>query len=294
MSWRSRFESFECLWGGELLQESWDVAYLVRAKNEGRWIGPFLHSLHAQENAGRALLIVLDSGSSDDTLDQARHYPGPVCCCRIAPSEFSFGDTCNLLLELARAELVMLLSAHVILSRTDLVEVARRSFVDPRVAGVSFRQVPHRLIGTNPYEALYLLRNFPATAPTSGGAFSNAGSMLRKSAWQEVPFRSVGASEDAMWASDVAARGWRVLYLPELAIEHSHNESPAQAYRRVRINKVARFGTRPQWLKASSYLVAIFGLLLRRGESPRRAFRYAAGHAAAYAFAECPTWLDRQ
>lgn len=280
------------VWGENLLANYYKICYLVRTKNEAEWIGAFLDSLQSQERVDNSLLIFLDSGSTDNTLDLARLYKRPSCCFKIDASEFSFGDTCNLLIEMAPSEYVAFLSAHVILCNAWCMAAGLAEFLDETVAAVSFRQIEHRGIGASIYEDIFLKLTFPALCSKRNVfpsyPFSNAGSMLRKIAWAQVAFRSVVASEDALWARDIVNMGWCVLYLPNVIIEHSHNERPSDVYKRVRINKIARYGATPQLNKFLMYFIVIYILLLFNRESLGRCFKYAYAHSAAYFFSECP------
>jgi glycosyltransferase involved in cell wall biosynthesis len=297
MLWRNKFKSLKCLWGAEHLvkDNQYDVAYLVRGKNEERWIGSFLSSLEAQVGVDRSLLIFLDSGSTDDTLSYVKKYKRDSCCLSIDSAEFSFGDTCNLLVELSPASLVVFMSAHIFIPRNNIISSGCKYFEDVNIAGVSFRQIEHHLIGASKYENLYLKRKFPAldsiASVNVNGAFSNAASMLRKSEWIKLPFPSVVASEDDIWAKNILALGLKINYLPHLLVEHSHNERPIDVFHRVRLNKVARYGDVAQPFKGVFFFIAIFILLLLNQESFVKSLRFSIAHSLAYITRTCPFFI---
>ena len=63
--------------------------------------------------------------------------------------------------------------------------------------------------------------------------FSNANSMLRKSVWEQVPFpEHVVMSEDQWWAREVLQRGYELAYVPDAAVEHSHDHGAIALFRR--------------------------------------------------------------
>jgi glycosyltransferase involved in cell wall biosynthesis len=299
MIWRNKFKTLKYLWGAEHLEteNKYDVAYLVRGKNEGRWIGAFLSSLESQVDIDRSLLIFLDSGSTDDTVTHVKNYKRDSCCLSIDPVEFSFGDTCNLLIELSPANLVVFMSAHIYISDVNVISRGCQYFDEGNIAGVSFRQIEHHLIGASKYEKLYLQRKFPVRDSISSvethGAFSNAASIVRKSEWIKSPFSSVVASEDDIWAKTILARGLKIIYLPHLMVEHSHNERPIDVYHRVRINKVARYGDSPRPLKAAIFFLAVFVLLLVHQESFAKSLRFSLAHSLAYVARKCPLFFKK-
>jgi rhamnosyltransferase len=46
---------------------------------------------------------------------------------------------------------------------------------------------------------------------------------------EEIPY-----AEDQLWASKILAKGYRIMYDPEAAVFHSHNESLRRVYQRSR------------------------------------------------------------
>lgn len=274
----------------------YDVACLIRMKDEARTLPATIESIVAQRFAGTIAVVFLDSGSTDASLSIAAATPLPHSIHAIDPGEFQFGATCNLVAELASARYLMFLSGHVVLERDDMIAQSVAYMDDhDRVAGLSFRQVPNAATGFNLYEQLYLRRTFPHVAEgyadvTHAGAFSNAASLIRADAWRDVPFEHVIASEDHLWAEAARARGFDVLYSSGFDVAHSHDETPDAVFRRVRINKLARFGDRRQPMRFVRTLLGVFAALTveSRGREPVTALRYALAHAAAYVSATNP------
>lgn len=275
----------------------YDVAYLVRMKNEAASLPEMIKSIEEQAAGSRtAILIFLDSGSSDESLRVAEDTTLPHIIYAIDPREFQFGATCNLIAQLASARYLMFLSGHVVLKQSNLV-AASIDYMDAheRVAGLSFRQVPNAATGFNLYEQIYLARTFPRLREGyveigRAGAFSNAASLIRASAWQSIPFEPVVASEDHLWAEAAKARGFDVLYSSHFDVAHSHNESPEAVFKRVRINKLARFGEGRQPVRFLKSLFGVFAVLwaASKGRRPRFAITYALAHAAAYVSSASP------
>jgi GT2 family glycosyltransferase len=259
------------------------MSILVRVKNEIRALPEFLRRLFAQRGQEQIELVFLDSGSTDGTL--------PLICStacsvyQIAPADFSFGSSCNLLMEVSTAPICMFLSGHVLLQSDNSLEIVRSALEYEEAASVYLRQVPSTLLGSNFYERAYLARRFPAgdraIALNNPGAFSNAASALTRKAWERVRFPDLPASEDYEWALKHLSLGGTVRYLPQVTVEHSHNESAQDVYRRVRLNVEARGAQGNPW-KAGGLFLGIFGSMLCRGASLRESATYASSHARAY------------
>src|SRR5262249_24410719 len=66
-------------------------------------------------------------------------------------------------------------------------------------------------------------------------SFDNVCSCVRRSVWQQHPFRETPIGEDVEWARDVLLSGYRLAYVPEAAVVHSHERSASYEFDRTRI-----------------------------------------------------------
>lgn len=260
---------------------------LVRVKNEAAYLHRLLESLRRQSIFSRLELIFLDSGSTDSTLDSLL---GTDCTVyQIASREFSFGETCNLLMALASAEICFFFSGHVIIESPDALSKAYEEIASGRASAGYFRQVPNPHCGASVYEIAFLRRNFPG--PEGRGAtgrqivtrFSNAASVLSRRAWELLWFPDVIANEDALWAQEFLRRkSGAIAYFADLPVAHSHNESPDAVEKRVFINALARREGVRGVLRALAKFVPMMVALLASGARPGDAFRFARAHLRAY------------
>lgn len=248
------------------------VGVVIRTLNESALLGRCLETLAGQQGGFDLDVVVVDSGSTDDTTEIARAAGARVI--DLEPSAFDYSKALNVGIDAVEGELVVSLSAHAIPLDAGWLETVAASFSDQRVAGVSTRQVPWP---EAPWQEMKRLRmDFPLDRQVyddsgEGGSilFSNAASCIRRSAWQEHTF-TLPAVEDLDWARRVVGAGWRIVYEPATAVYHSHDESPrAQARRLIDINRAHDAGmsrrTRRRTLREASGLVfrdarAILGL----------------------------------
>ena len=104
---------------------------------------------------------------------------------------------------------------------------------DPQTAAVFGRQIPRpdcAAVYAHDYE-----RCFGADRESTrwDHFFSMVSSGLRKDIWSRRGFlEKMQYSEDDEYTRWCRAQGYRVVYCPESVVMHSHNYSPAQAYRR--------------------------------------------------------------
>ena len=214
------------------------VGVVIRALNESALIGTCLEVLRAQVGAFEVDVLVVDSGSTDATVEIARSHGARVL--ELPPADFDYSSTLNLGIEEVDGDLVVVLSAHAIPIGCDWLARTTRWFDDPRVAGVASRQVPWP---DAPWMEVHRLgEQFGETTCTSADGhdvvFSNAASVIRRAAWHEHRFL-LPAAEDADWAERVVSEGWTIVYEAGVAVHHSHRESPrAQALRMIDINRV--------------------------------------------------------
>jgi glycosyltransferase involved in cell wall biosynthesis len=189
---------------------------VVRCRDEIAHIADVLDGVLAQETSTPVEIVALDSGSTDGTLDVLARRPVRV---DHLAGTFSFGRALNHGAALARAPVVVYLSAH-------CPPVGRRwlasliaPFDDPTVVATFGRQVP--LDDRNPIEQITQARLFP-DRPPPGVAFSNANAAVRRSAVLARPFDDeIPAAEDLLWAAGVVGAE-RIVYVPDAAVRHSH------------------------------------------------------------------------
>lgn len=217
------------------------ASVILLTKNGAAYLRSVLEALHGQRSIGRAEIIMIDSGSSDGTLEIAAAFPG-VRLVRIPPEEFGHGRTRNLGARLARGEFLVFLPQDATPQGEDWLDRLLLPFAEARVAGVYGRQVPRsgasameRHFLENAYPAQPALRSLaPGEAPTLAGCFfSTVGGAVRASLWQRHPFdESVIMSEDQAWAKAVLREGHAIAYQPEARMLHSHDYGIAAVFRR--------------------------------------------------------------
>ncbi len=211
------------------------ASILVRTKNEEKYLARTIEAIRAQSFQSYEIIVV-DSGSTDGTLDVAASCED-VTLLYIAPPEFTFGRALNVGAQRARGEYLVTLSAHALPRDEHWLFNLVRPFNDPLVAGVYGRQLP-RPDAYPPVKVDYLSHynaEDRVLTAVEGAYFSNANAALRRQLWKGLPFdEELPACEDQDWARKALTRGYKIVYEPQAAVYHSHNEFLWAVYRRYR------------------------------------------------------------
>jgi rhamnosyltransferase len=214
------------------------IALIIRCFNEERHIGRLLAGAMSQTRPPDEIIVV-DSGSTDDTLSIADSFG--VTAVSISRSEFSFGRALNRGMHLAAGhDIGVFASAHVYPVYDTWLEHLVSAFEDPDVAlAYGRQQVP---AGGRYSEARLLSHWFPAvSAPRQNHPFcNNANAAVRRAVWEELPYdEELTGLEDLHWAKQAMARGKAISYVAQAPIVHVHEESAAQIVNRYRREAVA-------------------------------------------------------
>jgi len=194
------------------------VSVVVRSKNEAACIGRAMLSLRAQ--TVRSQIVLVDSGSTDDTLSLAAPFCDEVV--RIPPDSFSFGRALNLGAERSSGDIVFALSAHCVAEDPAWMENSLVHYHDPAVAGttgVPFGPDYGPLKGPRPI-SFHDVRSNPRWG------FSNHASSWRRTAWEAVPFNeALDSCEDKYWMWQVMLASWVVIADERLVVGSSHRRA---------------------------------------------------------------------
>jgi glycosyltransferase involved in cell wall biosynthesis len=214
-----------------------NCSLVIRAYNEARHLPRLLEGVRRQ-TVRDVEVILVDSGSTDDTVKIAESYDAKIV--HIAPAEFTFGRSLNLGIAASNCELVAIASAHVYPVYPDWLERLLDPFDDPSVALTYGKQ---RGAETSKYsEHQIFARWFPDAAELEWDDGSgqqkhpfcnNANAAIRRDEWEQFAYdESLTGLEDLAWAKKALERGCGLVYVPSAEIIHIHNETPRGVFRR--------------------------------------------------------------
>ncbi len=224
------------------------VSVIIRTYNEEKLIGQCLASVFTQEIDDDIEVIVVDSGSTDKTVEIVGSFKD-VIVTQIPQKDFTFGYSLNIGIERCKGEFIVLLSAHAIPSDNKWLHHLIKNFKVLDVVGVYGKQLPNR--DCNPLDKRDLNNLYGAIwkEQRTSCIFSSANAAIRREMWKKVAFdENLSGSEDRYWASRVQEKGHRIVYEPLAAVYHSHNENLKQIFKRSyreMLGQKERFGLRP-------------------------------------------------
>jgi rhamnosyltransferase len=198
------------------------ASVVVRARNEAAKIGDVLDRLAAQTLRGAELLVV-DSGSTDGTLDIVRARGVRVL--EIPAASFTFGGALNTGVAATSAPFCVALSAHAVPLDDGWLERVVSACAEDGVACASGDRYD---IDGGPLTGR--VRQDIATArrrPLWG--YSNAAGAFRRELWEQRPFREdLPGAEDKEWAWWWLERGWAHVVGADLVVDHDHTRDPVR------------------------------------------------------------------
>jgi rhamnosyltransferase len=205
----------------------------------GHW-SRFAPSLLAAIRADQ--VMVIDSSSDDGTANLAREVGFRVHS--ISRSEFNHGGTRQLAAELLpKTEFLIFLTQDAILADIDALRALLAPFSDPQVVAVFGRQLPRPEAGS--IEAHARLFNYPSQSNIrtlesrevlgfKAIFLSNSFAAYRREALMAVGGFPTNAifGEDTITAAKFLLAGWKIAYVAEAEVYHSHGYTWRQEFKR--------------------------------------------------------------
>ncbi len=205
---------------------------VIRAYNEEKHIGRLLTGIF-QQTVKNVQVVLVDSGSTDDTVKIASGFPVEVV--HIKPEEFSFGYSLNQGIRHSLADFVVFASAHVYPVYPDWLEKLIQPFEDEKVALTYGKQ---RGMETTKFsEHMIFQQWFPdhSVGRQDHPFCNNANAAIRRELWEQHPYdENIPALEDLAWANWAQKQGYKITYAGEAEIIHVHDETWPGVFNRYR------------------------------------------------------------
>ena len=227
--------------------------------NAGAILRPVLNALNAQTTPWEFQCVLIDSASTDGTLERLQGFAerqAHVSIHQINQDQFQHGHTRNRGVAWSDAEFVAFLTQDAIPADEhwliNLVSALERY---PDAAGCFGRHIAHDdaplLIRQELERYFHALEQFPKelsihTEPDRIKQkdqfwrkilhfYSDNNSCLRKSVWEDIPLPCIPFGEDQLWAEAIIRRGYTKVYAADAVVKHSHNYTAQETYNRARV-----------------------------------------------------------
>ncbi len=216
------------------------VSVIIPTLNAASTIRGLLEGLLAQRTRPEEI-IVIDSSSDDDTVELAQQY---VSRLMVIPREsFDHGRTRNAAAIEAKGKVVVFMTQDALPYNNDLISNLISPLNEEGIAASYARHIPRD--DATPLELFARSFNYPVTPSVKGlddvrrygiKTFfcSNACAAFKKDIFFEMGMfpEGIPSNEDMIMAARLIIGGYRVAYVPDAVIIHSHRFSLSQLFRR--------------------------------------------------------------
>lgn len=260
------------------------VSVLIPVLNGARTIASCIEGVLSQTVRVREIIVV-DSGSTDGSLELMARYPA-VRVIRIDAADFNHGETRNLGVRAATGDWVALTVQDARPVDDLWLERLFEGVTDDQVVAVCGSQVVPHDRDKNPVEwfrpvseprltrvQFSSLEEFDKLLPEEkvrACSWDDVTAIYRRDMLLSVPFRRTTYAEDALWANDVLRAGHALVYNPAARVYHYHAGTPDFSFRRTLATLFIRYrcfgylhnepGVGPSLLRAVGCLVREPGL----------------------------------
>jgi len=207
------------------------ASIVIRTYNEQQHLDALLCAIASQRRDDVDVeTVIVDSGSTDDTLAIAKHHQCRIT--HISKEDFTFGRSLNVGCKFATGDVLVFISGHCIPADANWLANLIAPIRDGKAVYSYGRQIGYdttRFSERRVFEKYYPTQS---RIPQEGFFCNNANAALLREAWQHMPFdENLTGLEDMHLGKKLVESGGKLAYVADASVCHIHDES----WRQVRI-----------------------------------------------------------
>lgn len=201
------------------------ISIIIRTYNEERYLNDLLNAIFNQTiNDHKVEIIIVDSGSTDNTLDIASSFNCTIK--KIEKVNFSFGRSLNLGCMTSNGEILIFISGHCIPAN----EFWLQNLINPIIKNEVILTYGKQIGSSNTkFSELQIFEKyFPTESkiPQIGFFCNNANAAILKSEWERYRFdEDLTGLEDMYLAKKLYDSGLLLGYVSNAIVYHHHHEN---------------------------------------------------------------------
>jgi len=233
---------------GKLAIQKPMASVIIPTLDAGPGLARVLEAVTNQKTPWPYEVLVIDSGSTDGTLELIQKYPC-VKLHQIDKKDFNHGGTRNLGAQLTTGEFIAFLTHDALPANENwLYNLVTALAKHPKAAGAFGKHLPYAeasaftkrdlnthfdLIAAHPLYVDKKTNKKRYDDKDQGWRqflhfYSDNNSCMRRSVWKKIPYREVKFGEDQIWADDIIKAGYGKVYAIRAAVYHSHDFAPEE------------------------------------------------------------------
>ena len=225
------------------------ISIVIPTKNAGPDFEFTLEKICQQKGIKEIEIIIVDSGSTDETVKLAEKFKSKIYCIR--PEEFNHGGTRNYGAEKASGNYILFMTQDAIPIGEylfyNMVKIVEK---DSQIAAVTCRQVPrsdadlfagfslwyhYRMLDFTEDRISSLNQELNDLSPLEKiklAGLENVCCLIKKGIFNDLKFKNIQYAEDLDMGLRILENGFKIAFLYSNGVIHSHNRTPLYFFKR--------------------------------------------------------------